>query len=268
MSSNVPSFGGSIPRVYDRYLGPYIFEPFAIDTTERIKGNPKQVLEIAAGTGRVTRHILKKIGNNAHLTATDLNPDMLAIAKETINAPNITWQVADAQDLPFEDNSFDCIICQYGVMFLPDKDKGYSEAYRVLKPGGQFICTTWDKIENNITAAISRRVVISHFEKDPPIFYNIPFSMFDPAELKGYLDRAGFKNSDVRKVTLTGESPSAMDIATGFVEGNPIINELLKDRNPSDIELIKQKVAEEIRQVAGDKPVRSELNTWVSEATK
>ena len=267
MSTTNFSFSGSIPEKYDRYLGPYIFEPYAIYITERIKNSPGKVLEIACGTGRVTMHIAKKIGRHAKLIATDINPDMLEIAKQRVDAKNVQWQVADAQQLSFDDNSFDCIVCQFGYMFLPDKQKGFNEAWRVLKPGGQFLFNTWDKVENNITAYISRQIITEFFKDNPPEFYKIPFSMYDPEEMRTYLGNAGFKKMRIERITLPGESSSAIDIANGFVEGNPIITEIQK-QDASQVESIKQKVAETIRKKFGDHPVRSELNAWVCEAEK
>ena len=267
MSNADFSFSGSIPGIYDRYLGPYIFEPYAKDISARIKLPVQNLLEIAAGTGRVTRHIAERIGNEVQFIATDLNPDMLAIAKQRVNASPIEWMTANAQDLPFEDNSFDCVICQFGYMFLPDKQRGFNEACRVLRPGGQFLFNTWDKLENNITAYISKRTATAFLKDNPPEFYKVPYSMYDPAELKAYVDRAGFIRTGVQKVTLTGESPSAMDIATGFIEGNPIITEITR-QDPALVDKIKTSIAEQIHQEVSKDPVRSELNVWVVEAYK
>lgn len=261
------SFSGKIPGIYDHYLGPYIFEPYAIDIAARIKLPVQQVLEIAAGTGRVTNHLVKRIGEKARLIATDLNPDMLAIARQRVTAPNIEWMAADAQDLPFADNSFDCVICQFGYMFLPERQKGFDEAFRVLKPGGQFLFSTWDKVENNITACIARQTVTDFFKDNPPEFYKVPFSMHDPAELKAHVEAAGFSRSDIKRITLTGESPSAMDIATGFIEGNPVITEIVKE-NPAQVDKIKARIIAQIHEKVSNDPVRSELNAWVCEAFK
>jgi len=166
---NIP-YKEAIPGKYERYLGPYLYEPYAIYTKGRIKGSPQIVLKMAAGTGRVTRHIAEKIGGEAKLIATDINPNMLDIARKEVDATNIEYLVADSQDLPFSDNSFDCVICQFGFMFLPDKQKGFNEAWRVLKPGGQFLFVTWDKSENNITHYIGQQTVIHYLKEDPPPF--------------------------------------------------------------------------------------------------
>jgi SAM-dependent methyltransferase len=263
---NIP-YKEAIPGKYERYLGPYLYEPYAIYTKSRIKGSPKIVLEMAAGTGRVTRHIAEKIGNEARLIATDINPNMLNIARKQVDAPNIEFLVADSQDLPFPDNSFDCVICQFGFMFLPDKQKGFNEAWRVLKPGGQFIFVTWDKPENNITLNISQQTVIHYLKDPPPPFYARPYAMHNPVELKNHLTVAGFPNSTIEKVTLFGECPTAMDAAIGFVEGNSIILEILKD-GMELLDTIKAEIVKKINSQVSMAPVKSQLNAWFGEAFK
>ncbi len=267
MGENNITFPETIPGKYERYLGPYIFEPYAKYIAGRIKGSPLNVLEIAAGTGRVTRHISDRIGKEAKLIATDINPAMLDIARQLLSASNIEFQVADAQELPFPDNSFDCVICQFGYMFLPDRQKGFNEAWRVLKPGGQFLFVTWDRPENNITLHISQQTVISSLKETPPSYYGRPYSMFDPDELQSHVSLAGFTQAKVERITLEGESPSAFDIATGFVEGNSIINEILKE-GPEHLQLVKTTIAARINQEVSADPVKSELNAWVGEAFK
>ena len=133
--ANSISFSGTIPEVYDQYLGPLLFEPFAKDLTERIKNRKiSSVLELACGTGRVTKY-LSKLLPDAKIYATDINPDMLVVAKKKVTAENIEWKQTDMQEIPFEDSKFDLVVCQFGIMFVPDKPKAYKEIFRVLKTG-------------------------------------------------------------------------------------------------------------------------------------
>ena len=166
---NIP-FEKTIPGVYEKYLGPYLYEPYSVYVTSRIKAHPKKVLEIGVGSGRLTNHLANKIGAQALLNAIDINPNMLEIAREKVKASNVEFLVADAQSLPYPDHSFDCVICQFSFMFLPDKQKGFNEAWRVLKPGGQFIFLTWDKAENNMTLHISQQTILQFLKTEPPAY--------------------------------------------------------------------------------------------------
>jgi ubiquinone/menaquinone biosynthesis C-methylase UbiE len=147
-------FSGSIPSIYDRYLGPLIFEPYAQDLANRLSDlHAERVLETAAGSGIVTRALLRSLPASASIVATDLNQPMLDHAAKQVSSSRVSWQKADAQALPFPDGAFDAVVCQFGVMFFPDKQKAYREARRVLKPGGHFVFNVWDSIEYNEAAA-------------------------------------------------------------------------------------------------------------------
>ncbi|MDA0193924.1 MAG: class I SAM-dependent methyltransferase [Bacteroidetes bacterium] len=268
MSEKSVPFEKTIPGVYERYLGPYLYEPYALYVTNKIKDRPKHVLEIGAGTGRLTNHLAKKIGLDAKLIAIDINPAMLDIARLKVNEPNVEFQVADAQYLSFPDNSFDFVVCQFGFMFLPEKQKGFNEAWRVLKPGGQFLFVTWDKAENNITLHISQQTILHLLKATPPPFFGRAYSsMNNPEELRSYAEVAGFENVTVQKITLEGQSPTAMDAAIGFVEGNAIIHEILKE-GPELLQTIKTTIVARINEQVSNDPVHSELNAWVGEAFK
>src|SRR6187200_2396043 len=143
-------FAGSIPQLYDEYFVPLIFEPYAIDLSARAAARrPGRVLEIAAGTGAVTRHLAADLPAASAIVATDLNPGMIARAREVGAARPVEWQTADAMQLPFADATFDAVVCQFGVMFFPDRSAAYAEARRVLRPGGAFLFNAWDRIEAN-----------------------------------------------------------------------------------------------------------------------
>src|SRR4051812_43476750 len=155
ISSPAVEFTGSIPHHYEECLGPIFFEPYAIEISKRI--NPSSVhfaLELACGTGRVTRHLRNVFPSNAKLVASDISPDMLAVAKEKLGTLDIDWQIIDAQELPFADNSVDLVVCCFGYMLVPDKLKAYAEAYRVLRPGGMLLFATWDRLEVNAASYV------------------------------------------------------------------------------------------------------------------
>jgi ubiquinone/menaquinone biosynthesis C-methylase UbiE len=143
-------FSGSIPGLYETYLVPLIFEPYATDLQERVgQLNATRILEVAAGTGVVTRALATAAKDGASIVATDLNQAMLDQAAAVGTARPVRWMQADAMALPFPDEEFDAVVCQFGVMFFPDKARAFAEARRVLKPGGAFIFNVWDRISEN-----------------------------------------------------------------------------------------------------------------------
>ena len=187
-------FSGSIPSLYDRYLGPLIFEPYAQDLASRLSAlDAERVLETAAGTGIVTRALERSLSPRGSIVATDLNQPMIDHAAERIPSSRVSWQKADAQALPFPDGAFDAVICQFGVMFFPDKQKAYREARRVLKPGGHFIFNVWDKIEYNEFAGTVTAAVADMFANDPPRFLaRTPHGYHEKQAVIAELRSAGF----------------------------------------------------------------------------
>ena len=171
MAKGDTAFSGSIASIYDDYLGPLIFEPYAQDLANRLSVlRAERVLETAAGTGIVTRALLRVLSGGASVVATDLNQPMLDRAAERVASSRVSWQKADAQSLPFPDGAFDAVVCQFGVMFFPDKQKAFREARRVLRPGGRFIFNVWDGIEHNEFADLVNAAVADMFGDDPPRF--------------------------------------------------------------------------------------------------
>jgi ubiquinone/menaquinone biosynthesis C-methylase UbiE len=245
--SSITAFAGSVPKNYDRYLGPVLFEPYALDVAERLKNdNLKEVLELACGTGRVTKHLATLIAEEGQLVATDLNADMLALAETNVISSKIKWQVADAQELPFDDNGFDHVVCQFGVMFFPDKQKAFAEAHRVLQPGGKFLFSVWDQLEHNPPIFIIQKVMDAMFGEDAPDFMKKgPHSFFGKVIIKQFLTDAGFQSIHLDVVQKTGVYSSPDDLVTGFVDGSPLSSFLEKHPRSVKSEL-KQKLHEEL----------------------
>ena len=170
MSVTDTLFAGSIPGLYDRYLGPLLFQPYAKEVARRAAAlDPPRILETAAGTGIVTEALHRSV-LEAEITATDLNPAMLDIGAQRIDSEKVSFQPADALELPFGDSSFDLVVCQFGVMFFPDKAKGNAEARRVLRDGGTYIAVIWDRLDRNLASQIANDAVAALFPDDPPSF--------------------------------------------------------------------------------------------------
>ena len=221
-------FVGSMPALYDRHLGPFIFEPYAGDLAERVaRLGPQQLLETAAGTGIVTHALARALPATAAITATDLNQAMVDYAAAQSQASNVTWRQADALALPFADGAFDVVVCQFGVMFFPDKVKGYREALRVLKPGGRFLFSVWDRIEENEISHAVTDAVAALFPADPPRFLaRTPHGYHDVAVIRTQLGQAGFVRVEIETVAKRGRAPSPRDPAIGFCQGSPLRSEI------------------------------------------
>lgn len=222
-------FTGSMPRIYDRYLAPLIFQPFAADLVSRLpSGSLARVLEIAAGTGVVTRELARLLPASAAIVATDLNEAMVEHAEALGTARPVEWRQADASTLPFPDESFDAVLCQFGVMFFPDKAKAFAEARRVLRPGGVFLFNVWDRIEENEFVHTVTEALASLFPDDPPRFHaRVPHGYHDRATIERDLAAGGFTaGPEFTTVTKRSEASSARFVAMGYCQGTPLRNEI------------------------------------------
>lgn len=244
--SSLTEFAGSIPRNYDQYLGPLFFEPYAEDLYERLKGKRyHRVLELACGTGRLTRFLAQLTREEGQLYATDLNPDMLQVAKEKADDGFIRWGVVNAQELPYDTGFFDLVVCQFGVMFFKDKERAFNEVHRVLQPGGTFLFNTWDHYQYNAASRITQVVLCELLAPDPPDFLEKgPYSFFDPAVIRRLLEAVGFTGIRIDMVAQMGVLNSPDQVAAGFVDGSPLTG-YLNERGAPKAE-IKQRITEAI----------------------
>jgi SAM-dependent methyltransferase len=269
MSHGEADFVGSIPQQYENGLGPTIFADFAADLARRtVAGRPMRVLETAAGTGIVTRELRSVLSEGARLVATDLNAPMLEAARAKFRPSEaVEFQPADAMSLPFADGSFDAVVCQFGVMFYPDKDKSYRDAHRVLAPGGQYLFNVWDSMRFNPFARIAHEVIGSFFPADPPGFYSVPFSYYLIDPIKESLIEAGFTGIAVAVVGLSKAIADTERFARGLVYGNPVIDQI-RARGGVNPDRIVEAVAQGLRRQFGAAPAVMPLQAIVFTATR
>lgn len=262
MSYDTTRFVGAIPELYDRHLGPVLFEPYAQDLALRVPPSAVRVLELAAGTGRVTRHLLAALPAGGQLAVTDLNEPMLAIARTRVgNDPRVTWQVADMQALPFPDKTVNAVVCQFGLMFVPDKMAALREMHRVLAPGGILLLSTWDALENNPATRVLHEFAHESFPNDPPTFMKTPFSMPEAHELERLATEAGYLGIRVETVEKLGVAESAAHLATGFVRGNPLWGQLVE--RGVNAEAFERTVAAKLAHAFGDTPCKTPMSAHV-----
>lgn len=269
MTNKNTAFVGSIPENYDRYLGPVLFEPYAADLVARLNV-PEQasVLEIACGTGIVTRRLRDRLESSVRIVATDLNEAMMSYAVQKFRPGEaVEWKQADATELPFADQSFDAAVCQFGLMFVPDKAKAISEAYRVLKPGGTFLFNVWDAIEQNDLAQAANTIIREFFPQNPPDFYDVPFSFHEPEKIRRLLSATGFREIELSVEPRPAISLSARETARGLIQGNPVLM-AIKERDESKAPEVEAALATSIAAQFGDSPVKARMQALVGTALR
>ncbi len=263
-------FTGSIPEFYDTYLVPLIFDAYADDLASRVASlAPESVLETAAGSGVVPRALASRLGVNARYVVTDLNQPMLDhAANKQGNDDRIEWHQADALDLPFENNSFDVVICQYGVMFYPDRVKGCEEAYRVLKPGGQYIFNVWDHIGENEFADVVTAAAAKVFPDDPPHFLaRTPHGYHDVEAIRDDLNAAGFSDVSVDTMEEVSRAPSPRHPAVAYCQGTPLRTEI-EARDAGSLEYVTERATEAIAERFGSGPVSAKIQAHIFTAVR
>jgi SAM-dependent methyltransferase len=211
---------------YERLLGPALFAPFAERVSTVVaEHHPTSILETAAGTGILTRRMADELPAT-QITATDLNAPMLDYAQQICPRPNVRWQQADAQTLPFDDASFELVVCQFGAMFFPDRKAAYEEARRVLQPGKPLILAIWADIDDNDFARVVGAAAAPYLPDGRPSFLRrVPYGYADTDLIRSDLTAAGFARVDVETVALTVRA-SAADLARGICEGTPLAADL------------------------------------------
>lgn len=261
-------FSGKTAIHYDECLGPLYFEPYGLEISNHI--DPSRVslaLEIAAGTGRITHHLRDRVPPSGKLVASDISEDMLTIAKNKLKDADIDWQIIDAQQLPFKDNSIDLIVCCFGYMFVPDKPKAFAEAHRVLKPGGMLLFTTWDKLENNAISYAYRSAAKKYLPDALAEYYNTALSMSDETAIHSFVQNAGFSKITIERVKQLSVTATAKDAINIVSRGGPIYEEIIS-RNPSWIDEIRITAEKELSEKYGTAPMKAPMSAIFCRAWK
>jgi SAM-dependent methyltransferase len=258
-------FAGSIPALYDKYMVPLIFEPYAADLARRLSVTPPaRLLEIAAGTGVVTRALAAALPPSTAIVATDLNQAMLDHAA-TVGTPRpVEWRQADAMQLPFGDGEFDAVVCQFGAMFFPDRKKAFSEARRVLRAGGSLLFNVWDRIEENEFADVVTTSLHALFPEDPPLFMRrTPHGYFDTEAIRSDLAGAGFtRSADIVTLAARSRADSPRVPAIAYCQGTPLQNEITA-RGPARLREATDIAAEAIARRFGRGAVDGKIQAHV-----
>jgi SAM-dependent methyltransferase len=261
-------FSGSVPANYERYMVPLLFRPYAGLLADRASAmQPKRILETAAGTGVVTAALAEALPD-AYIVATDLNQDMLNIAATRVASDRVSFTTADAQALPFANGEFDLVVCQFGLMFYPDKVKGNSEAHRVLRDGGRYLLAIWDRIDRNALSKLANQSMRNLFPDNPPMFMlRGPFSYHQPEWIERDLRAAGFGTVTIETVELRSRSPSAEDAARGLTYGSPMGVEL-ENYGPGAVERVFDDFSRAAHEFEGPNGFDAPMSAHIVLATK
>ena len=268
MSTSAIIFEGTVSQHYEDYLGSFLFEPFAVDLVSKINWTGvHHVLELACGSGRLTGHLAQRMPMGVTITATDISTDMLSVAKSRVSGERITWNQADMMNIPYEDQHFDLIVCQFALMLVPDQLKAIAEIYRVLKPGGKVIFSTWGDLHYNKLWAIGDDVLMAAIGKSPMHTNPGPFALDNAAIVLSLLQQTGFTVPQYTIVTDMGEIDTARQAAFGFIYGLPI-GQFIQKENPELLPVILQTLEEKLRSELGEHPLRAPQKALLFEAIK
>lgn len=218
------AFTGSIPDLYETHLVPALFAPYARDLAARLaRHDGRDLIELAAGTGAVTREVAAVLGAEQRLVATDLNQAMLDVAAARLGDARVSYQAADAMALPFADHSFDLALAQFGVMFFPDRVAAHREVRRVLRPGGHYLFNVWNRLEDNLASLVVHQAVVDLVGKDAPDFIaRVPFGYNDPAQIRQDLEAGGFGEVEIERVDFEQPDTVLPGLVAGMCRGSPL----------------------------------------------
>jgi SAM-dependent methyltransferase len=249
------NFGGAIPEFYERGMAP----------VARVADlAPQRVLETAAGTGHVTRLLAARLPAGTAITTTDISPAMLALAAENLSdAPTVELHSADAQALPFAEGAFNLVLCQFGVMFFPDRAGAMREAARVLHPGGRFLFTTWDTREANPYAQVAADLVVE--ATGEPGVFGLAYGMTSLDEVRALTETAGFTAFRAEVIRLDAPVPDVGLFAAGLLRGNPTAA-LLHERGIEPEPLVAE-LERRLRDTLGE-PATARLQMLLFEAVR
>ncbi|MFQ5757925.1 MAG: class I SAM-dependent methyltransferase [Acidiferrobacterales bacterium] len=266
--SSDSSFTDDVARFYESTLVPLIFESYAEDLAGRAQElEPDTVLEVACGTGVVTRALATALPSACEIIATDLNEAMVAHGESIGTFRPVTWRSADAMALPFEDESFDVVVCQFSVMFIPDRVGAYREIRRVLRPGGTFLFNVWNGIEHNEFASTVTDALSALYPENPPVFLKrTPHGHGSPREIEADIIAAGFNKChlDRRDDISVAASPDLPAIA--YCQGTPLRNEI-ESREPGGLERATEAATDAMRKRYGDGPIEGRISAVVVSAS-
>lgn len=216
------TYAGNPPANYERFFVPAIAAPLAADLVRLAALRPgERVLDVACGTGVVARLAAQEVGDSGAVAGLDLNPGMLAVARSaTPPGTHIEWHEASAEAMPLPDASFDVVLCQMGLQFMPDKPAALREMWRVLVPGGRLILNLPGPTPRLF--ALMADALARHVGPEAAGFVNHVFSLHDTAEIRRLVGGAGFHDVSVTSDTGPLRLPAPEEFLWQYVHSTPL----------------------------------------------
>jgi ubiquinone/menaquinone biosynthesis C-methylase UbiE len=262
------SFTDDVAAFYDSTLVPLIFEPYAADLATRTQAlHPTSVLEVACGTGVVTRALASSLPAACAITATDLNEAMVTHGERVGTVRPVTWRQADVMALPYANATIDVVVCQFGTMFFPDRVAAYREIRRVLRPGGTFLFNIWNGIQDNEFADVVTNALSTLFPENPPLFLaRTPYGHGLRDEIESDVEAAGFGQCSLSQRNDTSPAASPEVPALAYVQGTPLRNEI-EARDPGGLQRATEVATTALRTRYGDGPIEGRISALVVAAS-
>lgn len=215
-------YSGTAAELYQSFFVPAIATPVSgelLRTADLRAG--ERVLDVACGTGIITRAAAEQVGQTGTVTAIDVAPDMLEVAKATpaAGAP-IDWHQADAASLPLPDASYDVALCQMGLMFVEDRTGALAELHRVLTPGGRVVINTPGRIQPLFKAM--EQAIVEHIGPELGAFVSAVFSMHDPSALAALLGATGFTDVSSKEYAARLTLPRPANFLWNYINLTPM----------------------------------------------
>lgn len=261
---------GDGPEAYEKYIVPAFSGAWAQDIVQRaaLRGGDR-ILDVGCGTGIVSRHAYKSLGESSHITGVDVNEMVIKKARE-ICLPNdipIEWKQCNVETLPFSDAAFNVVLCQQGLQYFPDQSRALTEINRVLVSEGRIVFSVWRSLEYFPFYSALHRALEQYVSEEAASILSSAFTLGDSIQLRGLFESAGFKNIDICLMIKQMRYSSLEDFLVGGFAASPFANDILA-LEKSKREKMFQMIQNSISNYIDDHGLAAPMECYVASAIK